>query len=87
MRAALAHARRHGARSVVVAVPCASESAARWFQRHADHFVALIVDQAFVAVGAYYDEFRPIGDDEVVQIMNAACPHAGTPITPGLVAR
>jgi pimeloyl-ACP methyl ester carboxylesterase len=69
MRAALAYARRHGARDVTVAVPCASGGAARWFRREADRFVSLIVDESFVAVGNYYREFLPVSDQQVLAML------------------
>jgi predicted phosphoribosyltransferase len=76
MRAALAYARRHGARTIVVAAPCASATAAQRFRREADHFVSLIVDDAFAAVGAYYIDFPQISDEEVVGMLAAAHPKA-----------
>ncbi|HET7853914.1 MAG TPA: phosphoribosyltransferase family protein [Candidatus Methylomirabilis sp.] len=74
MRAALAYARRHGARSIVVAAPCASATAARRFRRDADHFVSLIVDESFAAVGAYYVDFSQISDEEVLGMLAVAQP-------------
>jgi putative phosphoribosyl transferase len=65
MRVALAYARRHGARDVTVAVPCASAPAAREFEGAADRFVALVVDPEFQAVGQYYLDFSPVPDDQV----------------------
>jgi len=65
MRVALAYARRHGARDVTVAVPCASAPAAREFEGAADRFVSLVVDPEFRAVGQYYLDFSPVPDDEV----------------------
>jgi predicted phosphoribosyltransferase len=72
MRAAVAYARRHQARGVTVAVPCASSSAARRFEREADHFVSLVTDEAFMAVGAYYEDFSPVSDSEVVAMLERA---------------
>lgn len=72
MRAALAHARRHGARNVVVAVPCASRLAAETIRREADEFVCPMVDTAFGAVGTYYAEFPSVTDEEVASILVAA---------------
>jgi predicted phosphoribosyltransferase len=74
MRAALAYARRHGARTIVVAAPCASATAARRFRRDADHFVSLIVDESFAAVGAYYIDFPQISDEEVLGMLAVARP-------------
>lgn len=71
MRAGIAYARRHGARSVTVAVPCASGRAAARFRQEADRLVSLIVDEMFVAVGAYYRDFSSVSDDEVVAMLRA----------------
>ena len=70
MRAALAYARRHGAGDITVAVPCASAQAADRFRKDADRFVSLFVDEAFGAVGAYYADFSPVTDDEVVRLLS-----------------
>jgi dienelactone hydrolase len=69
MRAALEYARRHGAREIVVAVPCAAAAAAREFERAADRFVSLVVDPDFEAVGQYYVDFSPVSDDEVIAML------------------
>ncbi len=79
MRAALAYARRHGAVRIVVAVPCASAQAAVRFRRAADELVALVVDEDFVAVGQYYEEFSPVSDDEVVRMLARAAELTAAP--------
>lgn len=76
MRAAVAYARRHRAREIVVAIPCASGSAARRFAHEADRVVSLVVDDAFMAVGAYYLDFSPVSDDEVRSMLDRACREA-----------
>jgi predicted phosphoribosyltransferase len=75
LRAALAYARRHGARQVVVATPCASAGAGEFFRREADHFVSLVVDEQFQAVGQYYRDFSPVHDDEVLAMLARAEQH------------
>ena len=77
MRAAVAYARRHGAREVTVAVPCASEEAAVRFQTEADRFVSLIVGDAFGAVGGYYADFPVLTDEEVSALLARAGRVAG----------
>jgi putative phosphoribosyl transferase len=72
MRAAVANARRHGAREIVVAVPCASGEAAARFRVEADRFVSLVVDRDFHAVGAYYEDFSPVSDEEVLAMLAEA---------------
>ncbi len=69
MQSALAYARRHGAREITVAVPCASAQAAERFRRDADRFVSLIVDPHFIAVGEYYIDFSPVPDEAVVVML------------------
>jgi putative phosphoribosyl transferase len=69
LRAALLYARRHGAREVIVATPCAAAAAAARFRRAADHFVALVVEERFTAVGAYYREFPQLSDGEVLALL------------------
>jgi putative phosphoribosyl transferase len=72
MLAAVRYARRHRAGSITVAVPCASSAAAERFAREADRVVSLIVDPHFGAVGAYYVDFSPVSDDEVVAMLRQA---------------
>lgn len=72
MRAAVAYARRHGARRIVVAVPCAAPEANAYFERVADRVVSLIVDPGFMAVGAYYIDFSPVTDEQVVAMLERA---------------
>jgi predicted phosphoribosyltransferase len=80
MRAALAYARRRGAREVTVAVACASEEAAERFRREADRFVSLVVDPHFQAVGAYYQDFSPVTDEEVLAMLTEAAKAAEAPV-------
>jgi predicted phosphoribosyltransferase len=72
MRAAVGYARRHGARAITVATPCASAEAAERFRQEADRFVGLVVDRDFFAVGAYYVDFPQVSDEEVVAILAEA---------------
>jgi predicted phosphoribosyltransferase len=72
MRAALAYARRHGAREVTVTVPCASARAADRFRGEADCVVSLVTDEDFMAVGAYYEDFSPVPDADVVALLERA---------------
>ena len=76
LRAAVAHARRHGAREVIVAVPCSSASAARRLEHEADRFVCPRVDRDFFAVGRYYADFHQVGDAEVLALLERARGHA-----------
>lgn len=64
---------RHPAR-IVVAVPVVPKTAAEIIKKEADELVALEIpsDDVFPgAVGAYYDEFFPVKDEEVIAILDA----------------
>lgn len=89
MRAALLYARRHGAREIIVAVPCASLEAAERFRREADRFVSLVVDEEFAAVGEYYLDFSPVTDEEVVTMLAGSQDRGSLAISedPGLLVR
>lgn len=80
MQAAVSYARRHGAREVTVAVPCASTIAARTLRETADRVVSLVVDEEFKAVGHYYADFVPVRDDEVVAMLARAAEHVSSDI-------
>jgi putative phosphoribosyl transferase len=72
MHAAVDYARRHGAREITVAVPCASEEGAVRFRQDADRFVSLIVGDAFGAVRGYYADFAALTDEEVAAMLARA---------------
>jgi predicted phosphoribosyltransferase len=67
--AAVASARRQGARGVVVAAPVASTNAVERLKRVADEVRVLVVDPDFDAVGRYYDVFSQTTDGEVVELL------------------
>jgi putative phosphoribosyl transferase len=72
MRAALGWARRHGAREVIVAAPCAAASSARRFDREADRFISPVIAGGSFAVGAFYHDFHAVSDQEVLDILERA---------------
>jgi predicted phosphoribosyltransferase len=55
----------------VVAVPVAAESTARELQREVDNVVCVLAPPRFLAVGAWYDDFVPVSDDEVRRLLDA----------------
>lgn len=69
MEAAILSARKAGAREVIVAVPVAPAEAAQRFENLADGFVCLAAPSPFYAVGAYYEDFRQLSDDDMVSIL------------------
>jgi putative phosphoribosyl transferase len=75
MEAAALSARRQGAKKVVVAVPVGSTSAVEKLEHVADSVIALIADPGLEAVGAYYESFPQIDDDEVVTLLQTEQAH------------
>ncbi|MFE4197670.1 phosphoribosyltransferase [Paenarthrobacter sp. NPDC056912] len=66
MRAAVEAVRASGARTVVAAVPVASLEASTSLARVCDHVFALHTPGKFHAVGAFYERFEQLSDDDVV---------------------
>ena len=72
MRAAALAASARTPRQVVVAVPVAAESTARELSREVDRVVCVLTPPRFLAVGAWYEDFGPVSDDEVCGLLAAA---------------
>ncbi|MEW2445905.1 phosphoribosyltransferase [Micromonospora marina] len=70
-RAAVQVARHLGAARVLVAVPVGSEQAYDMLAADADTVVSCQLPHDFAAVGAYYEDFHEVSDDEVTQALTA----------------
>jgi len=64
-------ARALGATRVVMAAPVAAPSSARDLRTVADEVVCLETPTAFIAVGEWYDDFRPTTDEDVIQCLRS----------------
>lgn len=74
MRAALIELRQKKSKEIVVAVPVAPKSVADEMKKEVSDFVALEIpdDYTFLgAIGAYYQYFPPVENDEVMRILNS----------------
>ncbi|MEG3634518.1 phosphoribosyltransferase [Micromonospora palythoicola] len=71
-RAAVAVARQLGARRVLVAVPVGAQDAYETLAGEADQVICAQRPEAFTAVGAYYDDFHEVSDDEVTEALTAS---------------
>jgi putative phosphoribosyl transferase len=69
MRAAVAAVRQRGPASVTVAVPVGAASTCELLRSEADAVVCAASPEPFMAVGAWYDDFSPTGDDEVRRLL------------------
>jgi predicted phosphoribosyltransferase len=72
MRVAVLALRLRRPRRLVVGVPVASEPAVRALLRDVDELVCLATPTRFIAVGECYDDFAPITDDEVRDLLERA---------------
>lgn len=72
MRAAVTAVRAESPAQVVVAVPVAPADAVARLWRLADEVVVLSVPDPFFSVGAWYDDFTQVSDDEVREILARA---------------
>lgn len=73
LRAALAELRGHEPEKLVVAVPVAPADTARALAQEVDELVVGTVPEfGFGAVGSFYEDFRPISDEEVVRLLQAS---------------
>jgi putative phosphoribosyl transferase len=75
MEAAVLSARRQNAEKITVAVPVASRSAIVKLEHVADAVFTVISDPGFQAVGAYYDVFDQVDDQEVLNLLRAEHAH------------
>lgn len=71
MRAAVQAARALGA-SPLVAIPVAPQETCSSLRECADAVICLSTPEPFCAVGLWYDEFAPTGDDEVRDLLGRA---------------
>lgn len=72
MRAAVAAARQHRPRAVVVAVPVAPGDTVDVLRREADDVVCPATPEPFMGVGMWYEDFRQTSDDEVKELLSRA---------------
>lgn len=70
-RAAVAVAKRMGARRVVVAAPVCSPDAYEALAQEADEVICPDRPADFAAVGQYYEDFHEVSDDEVAAALAA----------------
>lgn len=73
MRAALNDARQRQPAHIVIAIPVSPADTAEKLRRDVDEVVALDIPDFYLgAVGAYYDDFAQVTDEEVIELLRAA---------------
>jgi putative phosphoribosyl transferase len=69
MIAALQATRVQNPLSLVVAVPVASPDRLREVRHWCDDVICLLTPRFFYSVGQFYDEFEPVSDEEVLELL------------------
>jgi predicted phosphoribosyltransferase len=64
-------ARKQNPCRLIVAVPVAPPQSVDILEQEADSVIALHTPQDFSSVGQFYEEFEPVSDDQVMQIMRS----------------
>lgn len=70
MRAAIQSIRALHPKKIFIAVPVSSVQAYDTLHHITDEFIALQIPDAFYAVGAWYEDFPQVSNDEVLQYLN-----------------
>ena len=69
MRAALRATRMRGPKKLVLAVPVAPSDSLAEMRSEADEVICLETHAEFGAIGLYYSDFRPVTDEEVINLL------------------
>lgn len=72
MRAAVSLVRSLGARDIIVAVPVAPQNTLEDLLPDVDHIICLSTPDPFYAVGAWYEDFNQLSDEEVCQFLQSS---------------
>lgn len=72
LRAAVASLRKAKAGRIIVAVGVCSPETAQRLRHEVDDVVCVLMPSDLVAVGLYFDDFHPVNDDEVVELLSRA---------------
>jgi putative phosphoribosyl transferase len=71
-QAAVESIRLQKPKRLIFAVPVCSKEAAQTLQTTADEFICLHQPQSFTAVGVWYENFRQLSDEDVIQLLGQA---------------
>jgi predicted phosphoribosyltransferase len=69
VRATLRATRKRGPAKLILAVPVAATDTLQALRKEADEVICLEDHEDFGAIGFFYDDFRQVGDDEVVALL------------------
>ncbi len=72
VRAAIAAVRAEHAKKIVLAVPVAPAESVEAFRMEVDDLVCLLAPADLHAIGLWYENFRQLSDDEVIELLDRA---------------
>lgn len=72
MHAAVTALQQHQPQKMIIATPVASSQAIKQLETQVDEIICLVVPEHFRAVGFWYEDFRPITDQEVCDLLSQA---------------
>ena len=64
-------ARKHRPSTLTIAVPVAPSQSVEMLEQESDSIIVLHMPHDFGSVGQFYEEFGPVSDDQVTQIMRS----------------
>ncbi|WP_255460336.1 phosphoribosyltransferase [Lacibacter sediminis] len=62
--------RKEEPEKIIIAVPVTSAEAYKKLAKEADEFICLLIAEEFYGVGAFYDDFKQVTDDDVKTYIN-----------------
>lgn len=62
--------RKNNPGKIVIGVPVASQSAVQKLSKEVDEVVAVLIPEEFYGVGAFYEDFEQVSDDEVMRYLH-----------------
>jgi putative phosphoribosyl transferase len=72
--ACIAMLRKKNPLKIIVAVPVVPDETVSVFEGEADEFIYLTSSKYFTSVGAFYEEFEQVEDDEVIEMLKDTSP-------------
>jgi len=63
--------KKHDPSEVVIAVPVAPTQSVELLEQEADSVIVMLTPKDFGSVGQFYEEFNPVSDEQVMQVMRS----------------
>ena len=81
MRVAIKEVAHRHPKKIIVAIPVVPKDTAKMLRKEVDALIALEEPKEFYAIGAFYEYFPQVTDDEVVRFMEEVYGHAHIPVS------